>query len=285
MSDYQHPTTEFRRVAGAAGGNLVATIVNLWPYIWPADRRDLKTRVIFATVLLFAAKLATVTVPFTFKWATDALAGRGTAPVAADSWLAWAIAAPIVMTLAYGATRILMGLLTQSRDGIFAKVAMNAVRRLAMLTFEHVHLLSLRFHLERKTGGLTRVLERCRNAIETIVRMVLLQLAPTIVELVLIVAVLLLHFDWRYVAVIAATVICYMLFTWYATEWRINIRRRMNESDSDANAKAIDSLLNYETVKYFSAEAREARRYDRAMARYEDASVKAYVSLAVLNAG
>jgi len=269
----------------AGGGNLVATIVNLWPYIWPADRRDLKARVIFATVLLFVAKLATVAVPFTFKWATDALAGRGTAPVAPDNWLAWTLAAPIVLTLAYGATRVLMGLLTQWRDGIFAKVAMNAVRRLAMLTFEHVHLLSLRFHLERKTGGLTRVLERGRNAIETIVRMVLLQLAPTIVELVLIVAVLLLHFDWRYVAVIAATVICYMLFTWYATEWRINIRRRMNESDSDANAKAIDSLLNYETVKYFSAEAREARRYDRAMARYEDASVKAYVSLAVLNAG
>jgi len=269
----------------AGGGNLVATIVSLWPYIWPADRRDLKASVIFATVLLFVAKLATVAVPFTFKWATDALAGRGTAPVAADNWLAWVLAAPIVMTLAYGATRVVMGLLTQWRDGIFAKVAMNAVRRLAMLTFEHVHLLSLRFHLERKTGGLTRVLERGRNAIETIVRMVLLQLAPTIVELVLIVAVLLLHFDWRYVALIAATVVCYMLFTWYATEWRINIRRRMNESDSDANAKAVDSLLNYETVKYFSAEAREAKRYDRSMTRYEDASVKAYVSLAVLNAG
>src|SRR5262249_651637 len=166
-----------------------------------------------------------------------------------------------------------------------AKVAMNAVRRLAMLTFEHVHLLSLRFHLERRTGGLTRVLERGRNAIETIVRMVLLQLAPTVVELVLIVAVLLLHFGWLYVAIIAATVICYMLFTWYATEWRINIRRRMNDSDSDANAKAIDSLLNYETVKYFSAEQREAQRYNRSMTRYEDASVKAYVSLAVLNAG
>ncbi|MFZ0989653.1 MAG: ABC transporter ATP-binding protein/permease [Xanthobacteraceae bacterium] len=285
MSDFQQPNAEFRRIASATGGNLVATVVNLWPYIWPADRRDLKARVIFATVLLFAAKLATVAVPFTFKWATDALAGGGTAPVAPDNWLAWALAAPIVMTLAYGATRVVMGLLTQWRDGIFAKVAMNAVRRLAMLTFEHMHLLSLRFHLERKTGGLTRVLERGRNAIETIVRMVLLQLAPTIVELVLIVAVLLLHFDWRYVAVIAATVICYMLFTWYATEWRINIRRRMNESDSDANAKAIDSLLNYETVKYFSAEAREAKRYDRSMARYEDASVKAYVSLAVLNAG
>jgi ATP-binding cassette, subfamily B, heavy metal transporter len=285
MSDFQRPTEQVQRIAGFVRGNLVATLVNLWPYIWPADRRDLKARVIFATVLLFLAKLATVAVPFTFKWATDALAGRGTAPIAPDNWLAWTFTAPIVMTLAYGGTRILMGLITQWRDGIFAKVAMNAVRRLAMLTFEQMHLLSLRFHLERKTGGLTRVLERGRNAIETIVRMVLLQLAPTVVELVLIVAVLLLHFDWRYVAVIAATVAVYMLFTYYATEWRINIRRKMNDSDSDANAKAIDSLLNYETVKYFSAEEREARRYDRSMTRYEDASVKAYVSLAVLNAG
>ena len=285
MSDFQQQTVLFRRTASAAGGNLVATLVNLWPYIWPADRSDLKARVISATVLLVLAKLATIAVPFTFKWATDALAGRGTAPMAPNDWLAWALAAPIVMTLAYGLTRIVMGLLTQWRDGIFAKVAMNAVRQLAMLTFEHMHLLSLRFHLERKTGGLTRVLERGRNAIETIVRMVLLQLAPTIVELVLIVAVLLFHFDWRYVALIAVTVICYMLFTYYATEWRINIRRRMNDSDNDANAKAIDSLLNYETVKYFSAEMREAKRYDRSMARYEDASVKAYVSLAALNAG
>jgi len=154
-----------------------------------------------------------------------------------------------------------------------------------MLTFEHMHLLSLRFHLERKTGGLTRVLERGRNAIETIVRMVLLQLAPTIVELSLIVWVLLFHFDWRYVVVIMLTVALYVGFTFYATEWRIGIRRKMNDSDNDANTKAIDSLLNYETVKYFSAEQREARRYDRSMARYEDASVKAYTSLAVLNAG
>jgi ABC-type transport system involved in Fe-S cluster assembly fused permease/ATPase subunit len=285
MSDFQHSTENPRRNTGVGGGNLVATLVNLWPYIWPAGRRDLKMRVIFATVLLFFAKLATIAVPFTFKWATDALTGHGTAPIGAENWLAWAFAAPLVTTLAYGGTRILMGLLTQWRDGVFAKVAINAVRRLAMLTFEHMHLLSLRFHLERKTGGLTRVLERGRNAIETIVRMVLLQLAPTIVEFALIVAVLLLHFDWRYVAAVSATVVFYMLFTYYATEWRINIRRRMNDSDSDANAKAIDSLLNYETVKNFSAEAREAQRYDRSMARYEDASVKAYVSLAVLNAG
>src|SRR5271154_6078521 len=266
-------------------GAMLKMLVRLWPYIWPANRPDLKNRVIVATVLLFAAKLATVAVPFTFKWATDALAGHGTAPFGPDDVIAWALATPVMMTLAYGGMRILMALLTQVRDGIFAKVAMNAVRRLAIMTFDHMHMLSLRFHLERKTGGLTRTLERGRNAIETIVRMVLLQLAPTIVELALIVAVLLFHFDWRYVVVITITVALYMYFTYLATEWRIGIRREMNSSDSDANAKAIDSLLNYETVKYFSAETREARRYDRSMARYEEASVRAYTSLAVLNAG
>jgi ATP-binding cassette subfamily B protein len=145
--------------------------------------------------------------------------------------------------------------------------------------------LSLRFHLERKTGGLTRVLERGRNAIETIVRMVLMQAVPTAIEVALIVAVLLYMFDWRYVVVVLVTVLCYMVFTYYATEWRIGIRRRMNDSDTDANVKAIDSLLNYETVKYFVAEEREAKRYDRSMERYERASVQAYVSLAVLNGG
>jgi ATP-binding cassette, subfamily B, heavy metal transporter len=205
--------------------------------------------------------------------------------VAPSAWLVWALAAPILMTIAYGATRILMAVLTQMRDGIFAQVAMHAVRRLAYRTFEHMHQLSLRFHLERKTGGLTRVLERGRNAIETIVRMVIMQLVPTIIELALIVIVLLYQFDWRYVVVILAVVALYMAFTYQATEWRINIRRRMNDSDTDANVKAIDSLLNYETVKYFVAEEREAARYDRSMARYEEASVQAYVSLAVLNAG
>jgi ATP-binding cassette subfamily B protein len=287
MSDYHRArnATQHTRGISAKGVALFPTLLSLWPYIWPSDRRDLKMRVVFASLLIFAAKLATVAVPFTFKWATDALAGRGTAPVGGDNWLAWAMAAPIAMTLAYGGTRILMGLLTQWRDGIFAKVAMNAVRRIAILTFEHMHLLSLRFHLERKTGGLTRVLERGRNGIETIVRMLLLQLVPTIVEVAMIVWVLLYHFDWRYVVVILLTVALYIWFTFYATEWRMGIRRKMNESDTDANAKAIDSLLNYETVKYFSAEEREASRYDRSMARYEEASVKTYTSLAVLNAG
>src|SRR4051812_3482022 len=265
-------------------GTLLATLVHLWPYIWPAERPDLKLRVWGALVLLLLAKVATLAVPFTFKWAIDALAGTPAAP-SGGSWLAWVLAAPIMMTVAYGGMRILMAVLTQMRDGLFAKVAMHAVRRLAILTFEHMHLLSLRFHLERKTGGLTRVLERGRNGIETIVRMVIVQAVPTVVELALIVAVLLYQFDWRYVATVLATVGLYMWYTYVATEWRIGIRRRMNESDSDANTKAIDSLLNYETVKYFGAELHETRRYDRSMARYEDASVKAYTSLAVLNAG
>ena len=274
-----------REVSAEDGGSLLAIMRGLWPFIWPTDRPDLQRRVGFSMLLLLAAKLATIAVPFTFKWATDALTGEGTAPVAPSSWLLWVFAAPVAMTIAYGGMRILMALLTQARDGIFAQVAMNAVRRLAFRTFEHMHQLSLRFHLERKTGGLTRVLERGRNAIETIVRMVIMQLVPTIIELALIVVVLLYQFDWRYVVVILGVVALYMAYTYKATEWRINIRRRMNDSDTEANVKAVDSLLNYETVKYFVAEEREARRYDRSMERYETASVQAYVSLAVLNAG
>jgi len=286
MSDHHsHRISENESPVSAGRGSLFTTIVHLWPYIWPSDRDDLKMRVLGSVFLLLAAKLATIAVPFTFKWATDALAGHGTAPVAASDWLLWAIAAPIAMTIAYGGMRVLMAAFTQLRDGLFAKVAMHAVRRLAYRTFVHMHELSLRFHLERKTGGLTRVLERGRNGIETIVRMVILQLAPTIVELALIIVVLMWQFDWRYVVAISITVALYMTYTYRATEWRIGIRRRMNDSDTDANVKAIDSLLNYETVKYFSAEEREAARYDRAMARYEEASVRSYTSLAVLNAG
>src|SRR5450830_1724617 len=288
MSDHHHHhhrAAESESRVSADRGALLKTVIHLWPYIWPSDRRDLKLRVIGAMVLLLAAKLATISVPFTFKWAIDALAGGGSAPVAASQWLVWALAVPVAMTIAYGGMRILLAALTQLRDGLFAKVAMHAVRRLAFRTFVHMHELSLRFHLERKTGGLTRVLERGRNAIETIVRMVILQLSPTIIELALIVGVLMWQFDWRYVLVILITVTVYMAYTYQATEWRIGIRRKMNDSDTDANIKAIDSLINYETVKYFSAEQREAERYDRAMARYEDASVMAYTSLAVLNAG
>ncbi len=285
MSDVQRPAHATKREVSADGGALLSTLVHLWPYVWPSDRRDLKARVLVASVLIFAAKLATIAVPFTFKWATDALAGHGTAPLGPDDVIAWALATPVMMTLAYGGMRMIMAVLTQSRDAVFAKVAMHAVRRLATRTFDHMHVLSLRFHLERRTGSLTRILQRGRDAIETIVRMLLLQLAPTIVEVALVAWVLLFHFDWRYLVVIMATVALYVGFTFYATEWRIGIRRDMNLSDNDANAKAIDALLNYETVKYFSAEEREAARYDRAMARYQEASVRAYVSLSVLNAG
>jgi ABC-type transport system involved in Fe-S cluster assembly fused permease/ATPase subunit len=269
----------------AQRATLIGTLVHLWPYIWPGDRVDLKMRVVWSFVLLLVAKLATLSVPFTFKWAIDALTGAGTAPVQSSNWTLWLIASPLLMTLSYGAVRVLMAVLTQWRDGIFAKVSMHAVRKLAYRTFVHMHELSLRFHLERKTGGLTRVLERGRLGIEVIVRMVILQLVPTIVEVTLIMGVLLWQFDWRYVLATMITVVVYMYYTYIATEWRIEIRRKMNDSDTEANTKAIDSLLNYETVKYFSAEQREATRYDRSMERYERASVKTYTSLALLNTG
>ena len=264
---------------------LTGTLVHLWPYIWPSDRVDLKMRVVWSVVLLLLAKVATLAVPFTFKWAIDALTGANSAPVQASNWTFWLIASPLIMTLSYGGLRVLMAVLTQWRDGIFARVAMHAVRKLAYLTFVHMHELSLRFHLERKTGGLTRVLERGRTAIEVIVRMVILQLVPTIVEVSLLTLVLLWKFDWRYVVSTMIMVVIDMYYTYLATEWRIEIRRKMNDSDTDANTKAIDSLLNYETVKYFNAEEREAARYDRSMARYEQASVKTYTSLALLNTG
>ena len=242
MSDHhhRHRATGSEPQISASRGALLATMVHLWPYIWPSDRRDLKFRVLGALALLLVAKLATISVPFTFKWATDALAGHGTAPAAASEWLLWALSIPVAMTIAYGGMRIVMVGLTQFRDGVFAKVAMHAVRRLAYRTFVHMHELSLRFHLERKTGGLTRVLERGRNAIETIVRMVILQLAPTIIEVLLVASVLMWHFDWRYVLVIGITVALYMAYTYHATEWRIGIRRKMNDSDADANVKAIE---------------------------------------------
>lgn len=263
----------------------MGTLAHLWPYIWPGDRFDLKMRVVWSLVLLLAAKLVTLSVPFSFKWAIDALTGANTAPMQAENWHLWVIASPLLLTASYGAMRILMAVLTQWRDGIFARVAMHAVRKLATITFIHMHELSLRFHLERKTGGLTRVLERGREGIEVIVRMVILQLIPTIVEVSLLMAVLLWQFDWRYVVATLITVTVYMYYTYIATEWRIGIRRKMNDSDTEANTKAIDSLLNYETVKYFSAETREAQRYDRSVARYEEASIQAYTSLAVLNTG
>jgi ATP-binding cassette subfamily B protein len=257
----------------------------LRPYLWPSDRPDLKTAVVVSLVFVLLAKLVTVAMPFTFKWATDALVAAAGGNVPPRTALPWLIGAPVAAIVLYGAVRIGMALLVQMREAMFAKVAMHAVRTLALSAFEHMHELSLRFHLERKTGGLTRVLERGRLGIESISRMVLMTFIPTIVEFLLVLAVCAWEFDWRYVAVVLGMIVLYLWFTVTATNWRIQIRRTMNESDTDANTKAIDSLLNYETVKYFGAEEREALRYDRSMATYERASVKAYTSLAVLNAG
>ena len=270
-----------RRIS-ADQGALLGTLRSLWPYLWPADRGDLKLRILWAVGLLILAKLVTIVVPFTFKWTTDALV-PGTEPK--DIPWHWLAGAPVALAILYGVMRTLMALLTQIRDALFASVAMNAVRRLALETFEHMHRLSLRFHLERKTGGLTRVLERGRTGIETIVRMAMLTAVPTIVEFALILGVLLYEFDWRYAFVTTLMIVAYMWFTTVATNWRIGIRRSMNDSDTDANVKAVDSLLNFETVKYFGAEGRETQRYDRSMEKFERASVKAYTSLAFLNAG
>jgi ATP-binding cassette subfamily B protein len=277
------PAASFQRSAVIQpGSGFFATFRALWPYLWPAERADLRGRVVAAFALMLCGRLVLMGVPFTFKWVTDALAGTYSN---LEKWLPWLVGAPLALTVLYGLARVGAAAFVQMRDAIFAPVFMHAVRTLALQTFGHLHHLSLRFHLERKTGGLTRVLERGRNGIEEMVRLGLNQLVPVIIEVALIIAVLLYLFDWRYVVVLVTMVTAYMTYTIKATEWRIAIRSAMNESDTDANAKAIDSLLNYETVKYFGAEARETARYDQSMARYERNSIKSYTSLAWLNFG
>ncbi len=272
---------EARQLEYRKEASLLATVRHLWPYVWPDDRADLKMRVIGALGLLLIAKLITIAVPYSFKWATDAL----TNPASANVPLPVILAGPIALVVLYGLLRSFMQFFTQARDALFAAVSMNAVRKLANEVFIHLHRLSLRFHLERKTGGLTRVLERGREAIQQIVRMSMLTGVPTLVEFVLIFGVFMISFDWRYALVLLLMIAAYLWFTQVCTDWRITIRRNMNESDNDANVKAIDSLLNYETVKYFNAESRESDRYDRSMERYERNSISSYVSLAVLNSG
>ncbi len=263
---------------------LANTIRALWPYLWPHDRKDLQLRVAGALVMILVAKGFTMLMPYTFKWATDAMVAASGGKISGDS-MTVLIGAPLLATVLYGVVRILMIVFTQIRESIFAPVSMHAARRVAILTFEHMHKLSLRFHLERKTGGLTRVLERGRAGIEDLARMVMMNGLPTAVEFLMVIVVFAFEFDWRYVAVVIAMIVVYLWFTIAATNWRIKIRRQMNESDTEANTKAVDSLLNYETVKYFGAEARETARYDVSMARFEKASVKTYSSLATLNMG
>jgi len=261
-------------------------LVNLWPYMWPSDRPDLKWRVVIALVILVAAKVITVLIPYTYKWATDALVTPATGP---DGRLTvgvgGALFVPIMLIVAYGVGRILMNVFNNLRDALFAKVGQHAVRQLAYKSFVHMHGLSLRYHLQRRTGGLSRVIERGVTGIETIVRFTILNSIPTFLEFLLAAAVIAWQFDWTYLAVIAVTVVLYVWFTVKVSDWRIKIRRTMNESDQDAHSKAIDSLLNFETVKYFGNEKMEAARYDRAMARYEQAAIRIWTSIAWLNIG
>jgi ATP-binding cassette subfamily B protein len=257
------------------------TLRNLWPYMWPADRADLRARVTWATLLLVVAKLTLVAGPYFFKWATDALAGDAKSPPPLPSFLL----APVMLVVAYNVVRLVQLGFNQLRDALFARVGQYAVRQLAFRTFVHMHQLSLRFHLERRTGGLSRIIERGTKGIETIVRFIMLNTAPTILEFALTTGIFAYTYGWKYVAVVALTVWLYVWFTVRASDWRISIRRDMNDSDTDANTKAIDSLLNYETVKYFNNEGMEAERFDRSMARYEMAATRIWTSLGWLNFG
>ena len=259
-------------------GDQWRTLRDLMPYLWPAGRPDLKARVVLAMLALILAKVVTVATPYAFKFATDTLTARGGVEAAVAS-------AALFLVLAYGMGRIMMVVLAQIRDAIFAKVGQRAVRELSKSTFRHLHALSLKFHLERRTGGLSRIVSRGTQGIDTVLRFSLFNTIPTVLEIALVCGVLVYSFGWAYAAVILVTVVLYLAFTYAATEWRINIRRTMNEADTDANTKAIDSLLNFETVKYFGNEEHESRRFDQAMERYEKSAIKTWVSLAVLNAG
>jgi ATP-binding cassette, subfamily B, heavy metal transporter len=265
---------------------MLVTLTKLWPYMWPSNRPDLKRRVGLALGVLVAAKIVTVFVPYTYKWATDAMTHvvpgpDGTAAVG----LAAILTIPIMLVIAYGVGRILMNVFNNLRDSLFAKVGQHAVRNLAYITFVHMHELSLRYHLQRRTGGLQRIIERGINGIETIVRFTILNTLPTFLEFAFAAAIITYQFDWTYLVVVSITVVIYVWFTVKVSDWRMGIRRAMNESDQDAHSKAIDSLLNFETVKYFGNEKMEAGRYDRAMARYEQAAVRIWTSIAWLNIG
>ncbi|MCP1198005.1 ABC transporter ATP-binding protein/permease [Notoacmeibacter sp. MSK16QG-6] len=263
-------------------GSTLQTLKNLWPYMWPSNRADLKWRVAWATVFLVIAKLVLIAVPYFFKWATDELAADGDG---APGWLPLAIAGPIALVIGYNIARIGQQGFNQLRDALFARVGQHAVRQLAYKTFVHMHKLSLRYHLERRTGGLSRIIERGTKGIETIVRFTILNTIPTILEFAIVAAIFGISYGIWYVVVIGLTIWAYTWFTVRASDWRIEIRRDMNNSDNDANTKAIDSLLNFETVKYFGNEEMEAARFDRSMATYEVAATRIWTSLGWLNFG
>ncbi|MGQ9366578.1 ABCB family ABC transporter ATP-binding protein/permease [Azospirillum sp. ST 5-10] len=246
----------------------------LLPYLWPKDEPGLRARVVVAVLFLVGAKAATVTIPIWFKQAVDALSAPATA-----------VAVPLAVILAYGLARVISLAFGEIRDAIFVRVEQSAVRKAGLSVFRHLHALSLRFHLERQTGGLTRALERGTQAIKTILSYALFSILPTLVEIVLVTVILARMLGIWYAVATLATVGAYLAYTFAISEWRTKFRRAMNETDQQANTKAIDSLLNYETVKYFGNEAHEAGRYDQALKRYEDAAVRSEQSLALLNVG
>jgi ATP-binding cassette subfamily B protein len=273
--------TAQKKTISADASNPLGTLVNLWPYMWPAGRADLKARVVWATFYLIIAKLVLIAVPYFFKWATDALNGK----LDMAGILPALLLGAVILVVFYNLTRVLQVGLNQLRDALFASVGQHAVRQLAYKTFVHMHQLSLRFHLERKTGGLSRIIERGTKGIETIVRFTILNSLPTLFEFVLTAIIFWVSYGFWYVLVTAVTVSLYIWFTIKASDWRIAIRRSMNDSDTDANTKAIDSLLNFETVKYFGNEKMEASRFDSSMARYEKAATQVWTSLGWLNFG
>ncbi|MCZ4256870.1 ABC transporter ATP-binding protein/permease [Sulfitobacter sp. G21635-S1] len=246
------------------------------PYLWPRDMPWVKHRVVWAMVALVVSKLISVATPLFYKDAVDALAGEGTPILALGA---------VSLTIAYGMARLMNVGFQQLRDAVFARVGQRALRMLALETFEHIHKLSMRYHITRKTGGLSRIIERGVKGVDFLLRFLLFSIGPLILELLLIAVILTVLFDFWYTVVVAVTIALYVWFTFAVTEWRVKLRREMNDQDTDANQKAIDSLLNYETVKYFGAESREAARYDSAMAGYEQAAIKTNYSLAFLNFG
>ena len=278
------PQSRADAVLQARSGHF-AVLRELLPYVWPADRPDLRWRVVFALLALVAAKAITLAVPIAYKQVVDWLTGHASGAGVANGSAIGLAALPAMLIIAYGVGRVLMVLFAQFRDIWFTVVAQHAVRELAIKTFRHLHALSLRFHLERRTGGLSRVIERGVNGVDTIVRMAVLNSIPTAVELLMISGLIAYYFGWIYVLVVLATVLLYVWFTFVASERRIAIRRDMNDSDTEAHSKAVDSLLNYETVKYFGNEELEAKRFDASIARYVKAAIRTYTSLGVLNTG
>ena len=267
--DFADPSAEQERRSG------LRTIRKVGPYLWPEGQAWVKRRVVIALAFLGLAKLISALTPLLYKYAVDTLSGE-----ASDLLLG-----AVGLTVAYGLSRLMSGGFQQLRDAVFARVGQRALRTIALETFTHIHRLSLRYHLTRKTGGLSRIIERGVKGVEFLLRFLLFSIGPLILELTIIGVILALAFDIWYLVVVAATVAVYVAYTFKVTEWRVKLRREMNRQDTDANQKAIDSLLNFETVKYFGAERREADRYDGAMQGYEAAAVRTATSLAMLNFG